>query len=257
MSGSYSQEVPSAFTPATRSAFARYLSENPNNRRVSLAERENIIEWLTNPLRKPTTQKEFSRRNYVRNHFQWDQHSQRLMALGRREDEGSRIVVTEDQILEVVEQVHRDIGHAGWDATWKTLSAHYYGILRSDIIFLLRRCQICAQNPAKRPKGAHASAAGTYAIEGEQGESSSVVNPMQQMGYEDRGANPAPAYAQEAFLPPPQIPGLEPSQREWSEHHAWAYTEEEESEPQAESSRQAASRDVKRPNDPGYGQHMP
>ncbi len=60
-------------------------------------------------------------------------------------------------IADVVELVHKENGHAGWDATWKDVSSSYYGILRSDVIFLLKRCQICAENPRKRPKGSTAT----------------------------------------------------------------------------------------------------
>lgn len=59
-------------------------------------------------------------------------------------------------IADVVDFVHNGNGHAGWDATWKDVSNLYYGILRSDVIFLLKRCQICASNPSKRPKGSAA-----------------------------------------------------------------------------------------------------
>ncbi len=59
-------------------------------------------------------------------------------------------------IADVVDFVHKGNGHAGWDATWKDVSNLYYGILRSDVIFLLKRCQICASNPSKRPKGSAA-----------------------------------------------------------------------------------------------------
>ena len=58
-------------------------------------------------------------------------------------------------IAETVEMVHKENNHAGWDATWKDVSTSYYGILRSDVIFLLKQCQSphCTQNPSKRPKG--------------------------------------------------------------------------------------------------------
>lgn len=61
-------------------------------------------------------------------------------------------MVVEENIADVVEAVHSRNGHAGWDATWKDVSTSYHGILRSDVIYLLRRCQICLHNPSKRPK---------------------------------------------------------------------------------------------------------
>ncbi len=41
--------------------------------------------------------------------------------------------------------------------TWKDVSTSYYGILRSDVIFLVKQCQVCAKNPSKRPKGSAAT----------------------------------------------------------------------------------------------------
>ncbi|KAH6694339.1 hypothetical protein BKA61DRAFT_711875 [Leptodontidium sp. MPI-SDFR-AT-0119] len=144
-----------AFTLGTRVAFSQYLSENPNNRRVSQNDKEMLIEWLTNPDRRPQSQEEFSRRNYVRKTFIWDEKSQILLAVAKKDGDKSRKVITTDMIADIVETVHKDNNHAGWDATWKDVSTSYYGILRADVIFLLKQCQNqhCSQNPSKRPKG--------------------------------------------------------------------------------------------------------
>lgn len=69
-------------------------------------------------------------------------------------EEKNRIVITDDLIVDIVESAHMQNDHLGWDATWRDVSNTYYGILRADVIFLLKECQICAQNPSKRPKGA-------------------------------------------------------------------------------------------------------
>jgi hypothetical protein len=142
------------FSSSTRTAFLNYVRENPNNRRLSQRDREIILEWLTNPSKRPTSQKEFSRRNYVRKTFVQDENTQILLAIDKTNEEKRRMVVTEDEIVDVVESAHEKNGHLGWDATWGDISASYYGILRSDVIFLLKQCQLCAQNPSKRPKGA-------------------------------------------------------------------------------------------------------
>ena len=143
------------FSSNTRTAFLNYVRENPNNRRVSQKEREIIIEWLTNPSKRPTSQKEFSRRNYVRKTFAWDVNTQSLLAVGKTSEDKCRTVVTDDLIVDVVESAHEQNDHLGWDATWRDVSTSYYGILRSDVIFLLKRCQLCAQDPSKRPKGSN------------------------------------------------------------------------------------------------------
>jgi hypothetical protein len=149
---SASSNTPVMFSSSTKTAFLRYLRENPNTRRVSYAEKAIIIEWLTDPHKRPTTQKEFSRRNYVRKTFEWDEKTQTLLAVGKSNEQKNRVVITEDTIADLVGFVHQENSHAGWDATWRAVNTSYYGILRSDLIFLLRQCQTCAQNPSKRPK---------------------------------------------------------------------------------------------------------
>ena len=145
------------FTSSIRSAFLQHVQENPNRRRVSQTEKQSIVEWLKNSHRRPLSQREFSRRNYVWKTFTWDERTQSLLAVGKREGEMPRAVVTEDLIADVVESTHEGNGHSGWDVTWEDVSAKYYGILRSDVIHLLKRCQTCALNPSKRPKGSAAS----------------------------------------------------------------------------------------------------
>lgn len=141
------------FTLDTRTFFLQYLRENPNNRRVSQTDKESIIEWLTNPHKRPLSQEEFSRRNYVRKTSAWDEMKQNLVAVAKGDKCKDRTVVTEDTIADVVELVHKENVHGGWDATWKDVSTSYYGILRADVIFLVKECEYCRDNPSKRPKG--------------------------------------------------------------------------------------------------------
>lgn len=140
------------FSAGTKAAFLQYLRDNPNSRRVSESEKEALVNWLTKPGAQPSSQKDFSRRNYVRRTFTWDSNTGSLLAIAKKGGQTHRHVIIEDMILETVEMAHRDNGHAGWDATWKDISNSYYGILRSDVIFLLKQCRVCASNPRKRPK---------------------------------------------------------------------------------------------------------
>lgn len=132
------------------------MRQNPNSRRVSEGDKEILIEWLTNPNKRPSSQEEFNRRNYVRNSFAWDEKSQTLFAVAKRNGDNDRTVITTDEIADVVETVHKNSSHARWDATWKDVSTSYYGILRSDVIFLLKQYRNCTGNPSKRPKGSAA-----------------------------------------------------------------------------------------------------
>ena len=144
------------FAPHVKDEFAQYLRLNPNRRRISRTDQQSMIDWLTDSATQPISQRESSRRHYVKKTFAWDAKERTLIELPNGPNAGqkkSRKVVTEDNILETVEGVHRKNGHAGWDGTWKDVRDTYYGILRADVIFLLKRCHICAQDPRKRPKG--------------------------------------------------------------------------------------------------------
>ena len=164
---STSSNNPVTFTPSTKADFLRYVHENPTNRRITQTERDSLIEWLTNPHKRPSSQKEFSRRNYIWKTFTWDEKTQTLFAVTKPDEEKDRKVVTEDTIADVVECVHEGNKHGGWDATWKDISSSYYGILRSDVIHLLKQCQTCALNPSKRPKGSAATMRSSQPIDHE------------------------------------------------------------------------------------------
>lgn len=148
-------------TPTDQALFAndvqqdlkRLMSRRPSARRVSESEKWNIIKWLSDAGRRPSTQEEFSRRNYVKKNFVLDESGSVLLAVDKDDALNRRTVVTTDEIAGIVEITHKLNGHAGWDATWNDVRRFYYGILRSDVIFLLKACPICARDPKKRPKG--------------------------------------------------------------------------------------------------------
>ena len=155
------------FTPSTKAAFLQHIRENPTNRRITLTDKDILIEWLTNPHKRPASQKEFSRRNYILKTFAWDGKTQNLFVAAKTHREKDRTVVTENMIADVVEFVHESNKHGGWDATWRDISNSYYGILRSDVIHLLKQCQTCALNPSKRPKGSAATMQSSQQIDHE------------------------------------------------------------------------------------------
>lgn len=148
---------PPSFPPDVRAAFTRLLSEKPSTRRVSVDSKQDIITWLINPHKRPCSQEEFSRRNYVRRNFTWDENTRILFTTEKDDKQKPRVVITTDAIIDIVENTHEMNGHAGWDATWKDINNSYYGILRSDVNFLLKTCRVCAQNPIKRPKASASS----------------------------------------------------------------------------------------------------
>lgn len=143
----------SLFSPNVKTEFDEYLSQNPNNRRVSKANQDTLIRWLTDDTTPPVSQQESSRRHYVKKTFAWNAQEQVLISLPKGNQGKTRRVVAEDKIMDVVGEVHESNHHGGWDATWKDVSNNYYGILRADVIFLLKKCDVCARDPRKQPKG--------------------------------------------------------------------------------------------------------
>lgn len=131
-----SEKVPTIANHQTFEAFNEYLLTHPNRQRVTEQDFIDIIGWLTDPNKQPKDQAEYSRRNYVRQTFKWVDvdNSKTLYNISLKNKE-LRPVVINNHIVECVESVHIDIGHLGWDATWKEVKKNYYGILKSDVIF--------------------------------------------------------------------------------------------------------------------------
>lgn len=172
-----------SFGQVTKAAFLQHLIDHPSpTRRVSPSQKETMIEWLTNSGKRPRSQEEFSRRNYVRKTFHWDAETGTLSAIAKRGNGVRREVIETDRISDTVEAIHSVARHPGWDATWKEVNRSCYGILRADVVFLLKRCQVCARDPSKRPKkpsAASSSPATDSSLSGEVGSSFSQYEHIQ------------------------------------------------------------------------------
>jgi hypothetical protein len=150
-------KMPDRFTerpwdPDIQTAFDKHLRDTPSSHRISRAEADKIAQWLKAPQLRPASQAESSRRHYVRKKFIWDADANLLLTAPKPTQPERRVVVADGAIIDIVKTVHENNHHAGWDATWRDVSNAYYGILRSDVIFLLKRCPRCSENPRKRPK---------------------------------------------------------------------------------------------------------
>ncbi|KAL7931941.1 hypothetical protein V8C35DRAFT_282270 [Trichoderma chlorosporum] len=136
--------------------FAEYLKNNPNKKHMSTEEKWRVVGWLSDSSAKPSCQKDYSRRNYAQRTYRWDANRQKLLTMAKNDKDHDRIVVTLDEILRVVEEVHIT-DHAGWDATWNRVSKKYSGIVRSDVIWLITKCGMCKVDPRKRSRGSQES----------------------------------------------------------------------------------------------------
>ncbi|KAL4918663.1 hypothetical protein BDW62DRAFT_60655 [Aspergillus aurantiobrunneus] len=150
---------PDIFTEAAKELFIQHLKDHPSCRRLSSAEKKDVIEWLTDPDRKPSSQREYSRRSYVRHKFIWDGKERCLWAKKVNNNGKNRIVVAQEDIAEVVQTEHRRNHQAGLKEIWKNISTSYHGILQSDVKYLLPKCRVCRGDPPELPKNPESSAA--------------------------------------------------------------------------------------------------
>lgn len=144
------------FGTDTKTHLLHRIRSNPNSRLISLEDRQAIIDWLIDNGKCPSNQKEFSRRNYVRKITDWDEETQILWTKGESQDQ-RRLVATEESISGVIEAIRIQDCHQGWDTTWKDVSSKYYGVLRAELILLLKHCRVCAQDPKTQPKHGRSS----------------------------------------------------------------------------------------------------
>ncbi|KAL7943992.1 hypothetical protein V8C42DRAFT_327450 [Trichoderma barbatum] len=144
---------PFSRTPGIPEDFAKHLKK-PNKKHLSVEEKWKLVGWLNDPNAKPSCQRDYSRRNYAQKTYRWDENRQKLMALAKNGREHDRIVVTVDEILQAVEEVHIT-DHGGWDATWDRVRQKYCGVIRADVIWLVTRCGMCKSDPRKKSKGNH------------------------------------------------------------------------------------------------------
>ncbi|KAM0449843.1 hypothetical protein ACHAPV_006968 [Trichoderma viride] len=177
MEHQYQEFFPFSREPQVQREFRHYLEENTNKKHISAERKHNLIRWLSDKDAKPQEQSDYSLRNYAFKTYKWDGTNHILWGIGKSEkpekpakngkgkktwDSGKggkgsrkcqdRVVVTEDEILTVVEKIHMSNDHGGWDATWDEVSSKYCGIVRSDVIFLLKRCYICTIKPRKQSR---------------------------------------------------------------------------------------------------------
>ncbi|KAL7921377.1 hypothetical protein ACQKWADRAFT_313962 [Trichoderma austrokoningii] len=207
------------FFPFTREAkvqgeFKEYLREYTNKKHISEERKKNLIRWLDDTLPKPQNQPEYSLRNYTCKTYRWDKETRILWGIGKPEklekptksgrrkggwkgkgeienesQDGQlpdRLVVTKDEILGVVEKIHMANQHGGVDATWNEISSKYCGIVRTDVIFLLKRCYICDLMPRKGARRTANRAGGASAS------SSSAAGPSSQQQQQFFGQQQAP-----------------------------------------------------------------
>lgn len=126
-------------------------SRNSNRERVSLAERQQMIDWITETVQqRGLVEKESRRKSWTKTHFFYQKRK-----LWRNPDkfQEAREVLAEPEILDAIFATHNSIGHAGQDATAKDVGQSYYGVSREEVIFRIKLCKICHRKTYSKSKG--------------------------------------------------------------------------------------------------------
>ena len=117
-----------AFGTSARQAFNDFLEANTSRYRITRQKRSNIISWLIDNQRTPTTQIEHSQHHYTLHLFKYDAEKDLLLALPSGIYPAEHQVVVQEEIFRVIEQEHLLGKHAGQDTTWASIRGTYYGI---------------------------------------------------------------------------------------------------------------------------------
>lgn len=141
------------FNLETRLAFGLMLegSRTSSRERVSLAERQKMIDWITETVQqRGLIEKESKRRSWTKAHFF---HQNRKLWRNPDKSHEAREVLAEPEILDAIIATHNSIGHAGQDATAKNAGQSYYGVSREGVIFLVKLCESCHRKAHSKSKG--------------------------------------------------------------------------------------------------------
>ena len=142
------------FNFETRLAFGLMLegSRNSSRERVSLAERQQMIDWITETVQqRGLVEKDAKRRSWTKAHFFYQN---RKLWQNPDKSHEAREVLAETEILDAIIATHNSLGHADQDATAKNVGQSYYGVSREEVVFLVKLCEIChkkAQSKSKEP----------------------------------------------------------------------------------------------------------
>ena len=141
------------FNLETRLAFGLMLegSRNSSRERVSLAERQQMIDWVTETVQqRGLLVKDAKRRSWTKAYFFCQ--NRKLWQNPDKTHEAWE-VIAEPEILDAIIATHNSLGHAGQDTTAQNVSQFYYGVSREEVVFFIKLCEICHKKAHSKSKG--------------------------------------------------------------------------------------------------------
>ena len=118
----------SAFSTSARQTFDDFLEANSSRYRITREKRSNIISWIMDDQKTPTTQTEHNLHHHALHSFKYDTEKDILTFLPSDNHPAEQQVVVQEEIFRVIEQEHLLSKHAGQDTTWASIRGVYYGI---------------------------------------------------------------------------------------------------------------------------------
>ena len=143
----------SAFSTSARQTFDDFLEANSSRYCITREKRSNIISWIMDDQKTPTTQTEHNLHHHALHSFKYDTEKDVLTFLPSDNHPAERQVVVQEEIFRVIEQEHLLSKHAGQDTTWASIRGVYYGISRAEVKFLIKQCEICHRRAANKSRG--------------------------------------------------------------------------------------------------------
>ena len=89
----------------------------------------------------------------MKTHFKTDELGLAIYTQATEHHLAERLVIMESSILDIIQEEHCRVGHSGVHGTWAGISKSFYGIIRTEVMWLLKRCQVCIRQAQNRSRG--------------------------------------------------------------------------------------------------------
>ena len=141
------------FNQRAKTAWYAWLEErNDTRERTSASEKRNFMRWCTEgTMEKGLTEAAVKKRSWAKAVFHVD--SERLYRNVNKLYSRPREVLSVPKLFDAITIIHNSLGHAGQDATAKSVLDQYFGVSKKEIIELLRHCAICNRKYQSKSKG--------------------------------------------------------------------------------------------------------
>ncbi|KAF8439504.1 hypothetical protein BGX38DRAFT_1273435 [Terfezia claveryi] len=137
--------------PLVRLEFHAWLANNQehsNRFRISPNRLQMLHHFVLNP-DQPSHSVTERKMKHVAKSYRLDGNGKLLRLPEPPRHPTEREVVLEEDIFQIIWSLHCELGHAGKNRMFPIIGDRYYGITREEVMWVLRRCHICARSGVK------------------------------------------------------------------------------------------------------------